>query len=819
MSGTGPPTGAFAANEDEAESGRRVPSLPRSKTMEKEKPDMGASLWPHRGALGSIDEDDSPSTAEDGPFSQYCTDNAPIWKLYMDQAKISDDNLANIFNSDLDPLLIFAGLFSAILSAFLIEIRKGLQEDLQNITNNLLLILIENQHNVTGPQVPSSAHFEPTSSSRWINGLWFSSLMFSLMSALGASLAKGWVTQFSSSVSGSSWGDAALHCRRFRGLKRWHLKLIVQCLPILIHIAFFLFSIGLVILVFQDDTAIGIAILILTALILGLYIASSVHSVHSVDSPFRTPLSGMIRRLFNGPWRLEAFTAFPEQQETQKAQALAWLLAESQNGDTITAAIRAIAGLPATPIVQDELLRPASVGLLSRTLSSELAKPASDPETSRSCLYAIIHLVQTGPADAEDTISLGILGDLIDSGGPLAITDSLPAGIREIALCIKARIWLLIWGNAPDTILFDTELPVLLKACEPGHLRRLLFQVRLLASRPGNTPAMSALCPSSDDFCAILRDGNAVNRNQVHAELVKTAASGTDLTDSGIKFGARTLLEGMTTGSTELRRCYAELFSDLATDAAFRNTIKHSGVETEICSLLQTEDDHVRKHVVVALGIFASDDYTRIVITTGLRATINSMLVEDVPVFWAIARFLADVARHDDIRTNVVNSGLLNSIMSRTDPEDEKGFKIAVGVVGELGEYEDIRAASTAAAIIDFWLNIRSAAGMQGLVALAKHNDVLQTIATPQNTERIINVLNSLEWRMSIRINGLNFPRTPLSGQFSCRRYWIKSSRCSGIKTRMYSKRQSRLLSFLLRTPASGTGSYRQGVAKESSRC
>ncbi|KAF7344848.1 hypothetical protein MVEN_01646500 [Mycena venus] len=89
---------------------------------------------------------DVPS--EDGPFGHYCADNAQIWKLYMDRAKIFDDNLANLFNSDLDPLLIFAGLFSAILSAFLIEIRKGLQEDLQTITNNLLMTLIENQRNI-----------------------------------------------------------------------------------------------------------------------------------------------------------------------------------------------------------------------------------------------------------------------------------------------------------------------------------------------------------------------------------------------------------------------------------------------------------------------------------------------------------------------------------------------------------------------------------------------------------------------------------------------------------------------------------------------
>ncbi|KAJ7864332.1 hypothetical protein B0H13DRAFT_1637773, partial [Mycena leptocephala] len=228
------------------------------------------------------------------PFSHHCADNAPIWKLYMDQAKIFDDNLANLFNSDLDPLLIFAGLFSAILSAFLIEVRKGLQEDLQSITNTLLTILIEDRHNVTNAQMTSAGAFKPTSSARWVNGLWFSSLMFSLMSALGASLAKGWITQFSSSVVGSSWGDASLHCQRFRGLRRWHLKLIIQCLPILIHIAFFLFSIGLVILLFQDDLAIGIVIGGLTGLILFLYIGSSVHPAFSSDSPFRTPVSGMV---------------------------------------------------------------------------------------------------------------------------------------------------------------------------------------------------------------------------------------------------------------------------------------------------------------------------------------------------------------------------------------------------------------------------------------------------------------------------------------------------------------------------------------------
>ncbi|KAJ7438185.1 hypothetical protein B0H11DRAFT_1752989, partial [Mycena galericulata] len=217
-------------------------------------------------------EDDATSNLLDGPFSKYCTDSAEIWNLYMKQAKISNDNLANTFNSNLDPLLLFATLFSAILTAFLIEIRKSLPEALQDTTNTLLLVLIHGQNISYNDQTPP---FQPTSSALWVNGLWFSSLMFSLMSALGASVAKGWVTESSSVGPGSSWRDACEHARRLGGVRRWHMQLIIECLPFLMHIAFFLFSCGLVVLLFHNDRTIGIFILALTALVAFLYIWSS----------------------------------------------------------------------------------------------------------------------------------------------------------------------------------------------------------------------------------------------------------------------------------------------------------------------------------------------------------------------------------------------------------------------------------------------------------------------------------------------------------------------------------------------------------------
>jgi hypothetical protein len=349
--------------------------------------------------------------------------------------------------------------------------------------------------------------------------------MFSLMSALGASLPKGWVTQFSSSVSGSAWGDAEAHCRRFRGLKRWHLKLIIQCLPVLIHIAFFLFSIGLVILVFQDDVAIGIVIFILTALIMFLYIGSSVHSAYSFDSPFRTPLSGMIRRLRSGSWRLEAFAEFPSRKDAQKAQALTWLLTESPNADTINAAIRAVAGLPANLFVQNQLLHGSTVGILSRTLSVQLAKDSPDRDLLSSSLHALLHLVQALPMDADDTDSPKALRALIDHGGPLFVTNSLPSGIQEVALCVKARILLFLCQDTHETTVFNTDIPILMGSCPDTHLRRLLFQILLLA-RPHTKPTHHSSHHTPDDFLTVLSNRYAANRNEVHAELVNVATSG-----------------------------------------------------------------------------------------------------------------------------------------------------------------------------------------------------------------------------------------------------------------------------------------------------
>ncbi|KAF6759237.1 hypothetical protein DFP72DRAFT_150681 [Ephemerocybe angulata] len=76
----------------------------------------------------------------------------------------------------LDALLILTGLFSAILAAFLIEVNKGLQED-------LLDKILQELRKTDEP-------FHPDPISVWVTGLWCASLSVSLAAALFVILAK-----------------------------------------------------------------------------------------------------------------------------------------------------------------------------------------------------------------------------------------------------------------------------------------------------------------------------------------------------------------------------------------------------------------------------------------------------------------------------------------------------------------------------------------------------------------------------------------------------------------------------------------------------
>ncbi|KAH9980631.1 hypothetical protein BJV77DRAFT_1047487, partial [Russula vinacea] len=147
--------------------------------------------------------DRSPEVRMIGDFDDSA--NA-LWTLYGKEAKSHDQSRIQTLKDDMDGVLIFAGLFSATLTSFLIDTKQNLQASPADQTvyylqqNVAMLNQISRQLSSLAPQViiPSDPpspfpSFKPLSSAIRVNAFWFIALVFSLSAALLAILVQQWV--------------------------------------------------------------------------------------------------------------------------------------------------------------------------------------------------------------------------------------------------------------------------------------------------------------------------------------------------------------------------------------------------------------------------------------------------------------------------------------------------------------------------------------------------------------------------------------------------------------------------------------------------
>ncbi|KZV80115.1 hypothetical protein EXIGLDRAFT_781413 [Exidia glandulosa HHB12029] len=131
-------------------------------------------------------------------YGEEISDGARVWKVYRGEVTEQDKELMDGWNKTLDILLIFAGLFSAVATAFIIESYKQLQPDWDEIAGRILLANAVAQSsgvNVTLPPgvMTNPDDFRASLTSRWINGMWLCSLTLSLVVALACILVKQWI--------------------------------------------------------------------------------------------------------------------------------------------------------------------------------------------------------------------------------------------------------------------------------------------------------------------------------------------------------------------------------------------------------------------------------------------------------------------------------------------------------------------------------------------------------------------------------------------------------------------------------------------------
>ncbi|KAJ7785295.1 hypothetical protein DFH07DRAFT_726715, partial [Mycena maculata] len=174
-----------------------------------------------------------------------------LWAVYISEAEKYDKSLAESWKSDMEGMLIFAGLFSTSLTAFIIESYTTLVPDSGDSTVRLLAQISQQlAANANGStfHVPTQLTFTPPATSIVCNALWFISLGLSLTCALVATLLEQWAHNF---LHKADMCSAPVVCARifsylYYGLKRFDMHTVVDIIPLLLHASLLLFFAGLV---------------------------------------------------------------------------------------------------------------------------------------------------------------------------------------------------------------------------------------------------------------------------------------------------------------------------------------------------------------------------------------------------------------------------------------------------------------------------------------------------------------------------------------------------------------------------------------------
>ena len=131
-----------------------------------------------------------------------------------------------------------------------------------------------------------------------INGLWFSSLICSLVTASLGILVKQWLHEYMSHDSLSPRAHVRIRQFRYEGLVRWRVFEIAAALPFLVQVALVLFFIGLSEFLRELNPTIG---WVVTTLILAwatVFISTGVASAFSSQCPYKSRvLTGVMQRI------------------------------------------------------------------------------------------------------------------------------------------------------------------------------------------------------------------------------------------------------------------------------------------------------------------------------------------------------------------------------------------------------------------------------------------------------------------------------------------------------------------------------------------
>ncbi|KAJ3548792.1 hypothetical protein NM688_g5251 [Phlebia brevispora] len=249
----------------------------------------------HTSALSTADNNMAfmPKPDDNTNRTKDSAQDANPWLKIEQAVRPVDEEKVKDSTANLDALLVFAGLYSAILTAFLIESYKNLQPD----DKKDLLRQIAGQtanYSFSGGYLNSTYNpslvkpFEAAISDIRVNVCWFASLILSLSTASFGILVRQWLREYITIDRTAPEERMRIWHYRSKGLDDWYLFEITALLPVLLQAAFALFFVGLCFFTAAVHSSIGTTSIVGVSGWAVLFIFSILAPAVSARCPYKT---------------------------------------------------------------------------------------------------------------------------------------------------------------------------------------------------------------------------------------------------------------------------------------------------------------------------------------------------------------------------------------------------------------------------------------------------------------------------------------------------------------------------------------------------
>ncbi|KAK7017635.1 hypothetical protein R3P38DRAFT_2784547 [Favolaschia claudopus] len=191
-----------------------------------------------------------------------------FWNSYLKLADENDKAFQQKYSTDLDTALIFAGLFSAVGSVFIIQIQ------------------------------PQLAVSQPPRIIVLVQSMLYISLFTTLSAALLAVLGKQWMMYYQAAGSRGTFEERGLERqRKLDGLVKWKFDVLLQMFPLLLQLSLLLFSASLTIYLWTQNHCVAMIVMFMTSFGVASYLLLLISATIFPDCPFQTPLAPILNRI------------------------------------------------------------------------------------------------------------------------------------------------------------------------------------------------------------------------------------------------------------------------------------------------------------------------------------------------------------------------------------------------------------------------------------------------------------------------------------------------------------------------------------------